>query len=80
MDDLNVIDRFTRTFSDYIDRGFGFLGEDVAYDVDRTYTMERAGYRVRWREIPAEITPMNRRCLAIMHQSGRIRVVKVDLA
>ena len=31
MDDLNVIDRFTRTFSDYIERGFGFLGEDVAF-------------------------------------------------
>ncbi len=31
MDDLNVIDRFTQTFSDYIERGFGFLGEDVAF-------------------------------------------------
>lgn len=36
------------------------LGEDVAYDVERTYRMERAGYRVRWREIPEAITPMNR--------------------
>ncbi len=36
------------------------LGEDVAYDVHRTYAIENAGYRVRWREIPAVITPMNR--------------------
>lgn len=36
------------------------LGEDVAYDVDRTYALEARGYRVRWREIPAAITPMNR--------------------
>ena len=36
------------------------LGEDVAYDVDRTYAIERGGYRVRWREIPEAITPMNR--------------------
>ena len=41
------------------------LGEDVAYDVDRTYAMERAGYRVRWREIPAAITPMNRVLIAV---------------
>lgn len=40
------------------------LGEDVAYDVDRTYALERQGYRVRWREIPAEITPMNRILIA----------------
>ena len=31
MDDLSVIDRFTQTFSNYIERGFGFLGEDVAF-------------------------------------------------
>ena len=36
------------------------LGEDVAYDVERTYALERSGYRVRWRDIPATITPMNR--------------------
>jgi len=36
------------------------LGEDVAYDVERSYTLERGGYRVRWREIPATVTPMNR--------------------
>ena len=31
MDDLNVIDRFTTTFSEYIDRGFGLLSPDVAF-------------------------------------------------
>jgi len=41
------------------------LGEDVAYDVDRTYRMERSGYRVRWREIPAAVTPMNRILIAV---------------
>jgi hypothetical protein len=41
------------------------LGEDVAYDVDRTYAIERAGFRVRWREIPAAITPMNRVLIAV---------------
>lgn len=41
------------------------LGEDVAYDVDRTYRMERSGYRVRWREIPPAVTPMNRVLIAV---------------
>jgi hypothetical protein len=36
------------------------LGEDVAYDVERTYALERGGLRVRWRTIPEAITPMNR--------------------
>ncbi len=36
------------------------LGNDVAYDVHRTYRLEDRGYRVRWGEIPAEVTPMNR--------------------
>lgn len=36
------------------------LGARMAFDIDRTYRLERAGYRVRWSEIPAEITPMNR--------------------
>ena len=36
------------------------LGADVAYDVQRTYALEARGYDVRWREIPAAITPMNR--------------------
>jgi hypothetical protein len=41
------------------------LGEDVAHDVERTYTLEQAGYRVRWREIPAAVTPMNRVLIAL---------------
>jgi hypothetical protein len=36
------------------------LGTDVAFDVDRTYRLARAGYHVRWTAIPEEITPMNR--------------------
>ena len=31
MADLAVIDRFTETFSRYIDSGFGLLGGDVAF-------------------------------------------------
>lgn len=40
------------------------LGADVAFDVDRTYRMEREGWNVRWTDIPAAITPMNRVLLA----------------
>ncbi len=48
------------------------LGEDVAYDVDRTYALEARGYNVRWREIPAAITPMNRVLIAVPRaQSAR---------
>lgn len=36
------------------------LGPALAWDVDRTYRLEAAGYRVRWTAIPAAITPMNR--------------------
>ena len=36
------------------------LGGDVAIDVDRTYRLFRAGYHVRWEEIPPGISPMNR--------------------
>lgn len=41
------------------------LGEDVAYDVERSYVIERGGFRVRWREIPAAVTPMNRVLIAV---------------
>lgn len=41
------------------------LGEDVAYDVQRTYALEARGYRVRWRTIPAAITPMNRLLIGV---------------
>lgn len=37
-----------------------FLGADVAIDVDRTYRLHAAGYRVRWDQIPPQITQMNR--------------------
>ncbi|MFT5284961.1 MAG: hypothetical protein ACI8TQ_001122 [Planctomycetota bacterium] len=36
------------------------LGVERAFDIDRTYRLERAGYRVRWDAIPDEITPMSR--------------------
>jgi hypothetical protein len=36
------------------------FGLERAFDIDRTYRLEAAGYRVRWGSIPAEITPMNR--------------------
>ena len=36
------------------------LGTELAFDIDRTYRLEAAGYRVRWDAIPAGITPMNR--------------------
>lgn len=36
------------------------LGVPLAFDVDRTYRLEHAGYHVRWTTIPPEITPMNR--------------------
>ena len=36
------------------------LGGDTAFDVDRTYRLDRAGYTVRWDAISAAITPMNR--------------------
>lgn len=36
------------------------VGLKMAYDIDRTYRLESAGYLVRWSLIPEEITPMNR--------------------
>lgn len=36
------------------------LGAEIAIDVDRTYRLHAAGYHVRWDQIPAPITPMNR--------------------
>lgn len=38
----------------------GALGVELAHDVDRTYRLERQGYRVLWRRIPESITKMNR--------------------
>ena len=36
------------------------LGGPLAIDVDRTYRLQRAGWRTRWTAIPRPITPMNR--------------------
>ncbi len=36
------------------------IGGDLAIDVDRTYRLHNAGYRVKWDAIPPTITPMNR--------------------
>jgi len=36
------------------------FGIESAFDIDRTYRLEAAGYRVRWGSIPSSITPMNR--------------------
>ena len=36
------------------------LGTRMAFDIDRTYRLQRADYYVRWDAIPEEITPMNR--------------------
>ncbi|OVE77893.1 hypothetical protein BVX99_01335 [bacterium F16] len=44
------------------------FGEAVAFDIDRTYRLEQAGYHVRWSAIPSCITPMNR---VIIGRAGR---------
>jgi len=36
------------------------VGAELSTDIDRTYRLEREGYRVEWLSIPPEITPMNR--------------------
>lgn len=40
------------------------LGTDLAIDIDRTYRLEGAGYRVEWSAIPRVVTPKNRIILA----------------
>lgn len=40
------------------------LGTDIAIDVDRSYTLQAAGYRVRWDSIPAAITSHPRMLIA----------------
>lgn len=40
------------------------LGLIAATDTDRTYRLQAAGYTVRWRYVPAAITPMNRVLIA----------------
>ena len=46
------------------------LGGDLAHDVDRTYRMERLGYRVRWDGIPSAITPMARVLVGVPATTG----------
>lgn len=41
------------------------IGTELAFDIDRTYRLQTAGYRIRWDSIPAEITPMNRILIGI---------------
>lgn len=36
------------------------LGTGLAFDIDRTYRLQAAGYQVRWDFIPEQISPMNR--------------------
>jgi len=36
------------------------LGLDLAWDIERTYRLRAAGYRVDWSAIPAAVSPMNR--------------------
>lgn len=36
------------------------FGLETAFDIDRTFVLEAAGFQVRWGEIPPQITPMNR--------------------
>lgn len=46
------------------------LGADLAIDIDRTYRLERAGWRARWDQIPGCITPMNRIVLGVPRAEG----------
>jgi len=46
------------------------FGLETAFDIDRTYRLERAGYRVRWGAIPEEITPMNRIVYGTLEQTN----------
>jgi hypothetical protein len=44
------------------------LGAAVVADVDRTYRLRAAGYRVDWAYLPEAVTPMNR--ILIAHPAG----------
>lgn len=54
------------------------LGADVAIDVDRTYRLHDAGYRVRWDHISPSITKMNRALIG--RPSGRSALLPDALA
>ena len=45
------------------------LGLPLSIDIERTYTLKQAQYEVIWKEIPSELTPMNRILLARPLQS-----------
>ncbi len=47
------------------------LGAPLAFDIDRTYRLERAGYRIRWDAIPEDITPMGRVLVAWPAPNGK---------
>lgn len=42
------------------DAAVGAIGRGLAEDIHRTYTLEKAGYAVRWAAIPSMVTPRNR--------------------
>lgn len=46
------------------------LGFETAFDIDRTYKLEKAGYHVNWSSIPATISPMNRVIVGRMKAEG----------
>lgn len=46
------------------------LGIVLAADVDRTYRLEAAGWRVHWGALPASVTPMNRVITALPPAAG----------
>ena len=47
------------------------LGVGLTADVERTYRLEAAGYRVKWRALPVAITPLNRLILARRDSTAR---------
>mmetsp|Transcript_21144 Transcript_21144/g.62737 ORF Transcript_21144/g.62737 Transcript_21144/m.62737 type:complete len:100 (-) Transcript_21144:58-357(-) len=56
------------------------LGVALAADVQRTFTLEAAGYAVQWRHVPAACTPMNRILIARRtraHRGGSERAAYV---
>ena len=46
------------------------LGFETAFDIDRTYQLERAGFQVRWDSIPTAISPMNRIIIGKTHNNN----------
>lgn len=46
------------------------LGLETAFDIDRTYRLEAAGFTTHWTSIPAVITPMHRIIIARPKPTG----------